>query len=75
MFGNVNAAKLDAATTQTIPVSSTNGHWQVDLGAVNVDGNAVATARQAILDTGTSLMVAPEADAQAFHAQIPGARA
>lgn len=59
-FGQVNKAKLDPGTTQILPVSSTRGFWQVDMGDVNVNGEVVATARQAILDTGTSLMVAPE---------------
>ncbi|WVQ85443.1 hypothetical protein IAT38_007608 [Cryptococcus sp. DSM 104549] len=73
VFGQANTAKIDAATTQTLPLTSTDGFWQVAMAAASVDGTAAVTGRQAILDTGTSLMIAPEADALAFHSQINGA--
>ncbi|WVQ62327.1 uncharacterized protein L199_000466 [Kwoniella botswanensis] len=73
VFGQANTAKLDATTTQTLQVTSQEGFWQVDMAAVTIDGTNAVTGRQAILDTGTSLMIAPPADAAAFHAQINGA--
>ncbi|WWC99551.1 hypothetical protein V866_006455 [Kwoniella sp. B9012] len=73
VFGQANNAKLDATTTQTLQVTSQEGFWQVDMAAVTIDGTDAVTGRQAILDTGTSLMIAPPADAAAFHAQINGA--
>ncbi|TYJ53726.1 hypothetical protein B9479_005633 [Cryptococcus floricola] len=73
VFGQADDAKIDAATTQTLKLTSTDGFWQVAMSAVSVDGQSAVTGKQAILDTGTSLMVAPEADATAVHQQIDGA--
>ncbi|WVN90263.1 uncharacterized protein L203_105499 [Cryptococcus depauperatus CBS 7841] len=73
VFGQADKAKIDASTTQTLRLSSSDGFWQVEMAAVTVDGHDIVTGRQAILDTGTSLMIAPEADAIAFHKQIRGA--
>ncbi|WVQ97163.1 hypothetical protein IAU59_004273 [Kwoniella sp. CBS 9459] len=73
VFGQADPAKLDSSTTQTLPLTSDDGFWQVEMRSVNVDGTSVVSTRQAILDTGTSLMIAPPADAAAFHAQITGA--
>ncbi|WVF70803.1 hypothetical protein IAT40_005597 [Kwoniella sp. CBS 6097] len=73
VFAQANTAKLDATTTQTLPLTSDDGFWQVEMRSVNVDGVEAVASRQAILDTGTSLMIAPPADAAAFHAQITGA--
>ena len=74
VFGQADSSKFDPSTTQTLEVTSTNGFWQIPLSAVSVNGNSVVTGRQAILDTGTSLMVAPSNDAAAFHAQIQGSK-
>ncbi|ORX34252.1 aspartic peptidase domain-containing protein [Kockovaella imperatae] len=74
VFGQADPNKFDPSTTQTMAVSSSNGFWQVPLGAVIVNGDTVVSGRQVILDTGTSLMVAPEPDADAFHAQIAGSQ-
>ncbi|WVQ71263.1 hypothetical protein IAR50_000789 [Cryptococcus sp. DSM 104548] len=73
VFGQPDDAKIDASTTQTMQLTSTDGFWQVAMSAVSVDGQSAVTGKQAILDTGTSLMVAPEADATAVHQQIDGA--
>nr|XP_019014861.1 endopeptidase [Kwoniella pini CBS 10737]OCF53642.1 endopeptidase [Kwoniella pini CBS 10737] len=73
VFGQADTSKFDASTTQSLRVTSDDGFWQIDMAAVNVDGVEVVQGRQAILDTGTSLIIAPPADAAAFHAQIDGA--
>ena len=45
------------------------------MDAVTVDGQDTGLqGRTAILDTGTTLIIAPDADAQAVHAAIPGAK-
>ena len=45
------------------------------MDGVSVDGQDLGLqGRTAILDTGTTLIVAPDADAQAVHAAIPGAQ-
>ncbi|GFZ43160.1 hypothetical protein JCM24511_00879 [Saitozyma sp. JCM 24511] len=52
VFGQADTSKLDASTTQTLDVSSTNGFWQVPLSAITVNNADTSTGRQAILDTG-----------------------
>ena len=74
VFGSVDTSKFDAATTQTLDVSSNNGFWQIAMGGITVNGQPAIQGRQAIMDTGTSLIVAPGNDAQDFHAQIQGAQ-
>ena len=45
------------------------------MDAVTADGQDLGlTGRSAILDTGTTLIIAPTADAEAVHAAIPGAQ-
>lgn len=50
------------------------GFWQVALDAVNVDGNPAITGRQAAIDTGTTLIVAPQAQVAQFYRSIPGSK-
>lgn len=59
VFGQADASKFDPSTTQTLPVTSSDGFWQVALSAVTIDGQDAVVNRQAILDTGTTLMMAP----------------
>ncbi|KAK7690624.1 hypothetical protein QCA50_005723 [Cerrena zonata] len=54
--------------------STQDGFWEGAM-SVTVDGQAVGlNGRTAILDTGTTLVIAPPADAAAVHAAIPGAK-
>nr|XP_019049096.1 endopeptidase [Kwoniella bestiolae CBS 10118]OCF28026.1 endopeptidase [Kwoniella bestiolae CBS 10118] len=71
VFGQANTAKLDPTTTQTLEVTSQEGFWEVDMAAVSIDGVDAVTGRQAILDTGTSLMIAPPADVGGGMFSIP----
>ncbi|OCF41401.1 hypothetical protein I317_04792 [Kwoniella heveanensis CBS 569] len=71
VFGQANTAKLDSRTTQTLPVTSDDGFWQVEMLCVRVDGVEAVGSRQAILDTGTSLMIAPPADVGGGMFSIP----
>jgi hypothetical protein len=74
-FGGIDESKIDPATLVTITNVNANGFWEVPFTA-SVNGKDLGlTGRTAILDTGTSLILAPPADAQALHAQIPGAKA
>lgn len=59
VFGQADASKFDPSTTQTLPVTSDDGFWQVTMSAVTIDGQDAVINRQAILDTGTTLMMAP----------------
>lgn len=56
-------------------VNSNNGFWQIPLGGVAVDGKKVVGAgNNAIIDTGTTLLLGPESDVAAIHAKVPGAQ-
>lgn len=51
------------------------GFWEAAMDAVTVDGADLGfQGRTAILDTGTTLIVAPAADAAALHEKIQGAQ-
>ncbi|KIR30403.1 endopeptidase [Cryptococcus deuterogattii LA55] len=67
VFGQADASKFDPSTTQTLPVTSSDGFWQVSMSAVTIDGQDAVVNRQAILDTGTTLMMAPNDDKVCCH--------
>lgn len=48
------------------------GFWQVTLDSVGAGGQQALSNVQAVIDTGTSLIVAPEADVVKFYQAIPG---
>ena len=57
-------------------LSSTNGFWQIGDFCAKVNGeNATSSGIQTIIDTGTTIMIAPVADANAFYSKIPGSKA
>jgi len=73
-FGSLDPAKFVASTLTTLNNVNTEGFWEVNMDAVSVNGASAGLAgRTAILDTGTTLIIAPPADAAAVHALIPGA--
>ena len=73
-FGGLDASKFDQQTLVTIDNVSQNGFWEAPIDTVSLDGqNLNLNNRTAILDTGTTLLVVPQADAQAIHQAIPGA--
>ncbi|GAA5869838.1 hypothetical protein JCM3774_000510 [Rhodotorula dairenensis] len=49
------------------------GYWMVQGGAL-VNGNRTSQDANMVIDTGTTLVVAPPAEADAFFAQIPSAQ-
>jgi cathepsin D len=57
-------------------LSSTGGFWQIGDFSATVNGEiATSSGYQTIIDTGTSIIIAPVADANAFYAKIPGSQA
>jgi len=73
-FGAVDPTKFDASTLVTVPNVNTQGFWEAALDAATVNGvDTGLTGRTTILDTGTTLMVLPPADAQTIHNNIQGA--
>jgi hypothetical protein len=74
-FGGLDPNKFDPSTIVTLPNVSPTGFWEADMDDVTVDGNDLGlTGRSGILDTGTTLIIAPQADAVAVHNAIPGAQ-
>lgn len=74
-FGALDPAKFNAASLTTFDNVNTEGFWEGAMDAVTVDGTDLGlSGRTAILDTGTTLIVAPTADAEAVHAAINGAK-
>jgi len=74
-FGGLDTTKFDPKTLVTVENTSRNGFWQATMDSVTVNGKDIgAKTLNAILDTGTTVIIAPEADAVALHAQIPGSR-
>jgi len=72
-FGALDSTKFDAATLVTTPNVNQQGFWEAAMDDVTVDGQSVGLdGRTAILDTGTTLIVAPQADAEAVHNLITG---
>jgi len=74
-FGGLDASKFDPKTLTTLANVSPTGFWEANMDAVTVDGTDTGLqGRNAILDTGTTLIIAPAADALAVHNAIPGAK-
>lgn len=73
-FGGVDPAKYTGNITEIENVS-TRGFWEAAIDTVSVSGKDLGLdGRTAILDTGTTLIVAPPADADTLHAAIPGSK-
>jgi hypothetical protein len=75
-FGGVDSSKYTGSLVE-IPNVSSLGFYEIPIQGVSVNGKTIkslSTSRTSILDTGTSLMVAPQADAEAVHARIPGSK-
>lgn len=73
-FGGLDDSKFDPNTLVTFPNVNTEGFWE---GAMSVSSNGQdlgLQGRTAILDTGTTLIVAPPLDAQTVHNTIAGAK-
>ena len=73
-FGGLDNTKFDPATLVTFANVNTQGFWEGDV-SFSVNGqDSGLKGRTAILDTGTTLIVAPPQDAATIHAAIPGAQ-
>jgi Eukaryotic aspartyl protease len=74
-FGGLDASKFDQKTLVTLNNANNKGFWEGALDAVSVDGNDLGlNGRTAILDTGTTILIVPTADAQLIHKSITGAQ-
>jgi len=72
-FGGLDPTKFDAATLTTFDNVNQQGFWEGAMDSITVDGTDTGlSGRTAILDTGTTLIVAPPNDAAAVHQLIQG---
>jgi len=73
-FGGLDQSKFDPKSLVTFQNVNQDGFWEGDV-AVSVGGADLGLkGRTAILDTGTTLIIAPTTDAEAVHAKIPGSK-
>jgi cathepsin D len=72
-FGGVDTTKFQGSIAYT-GVSTTTDRWEIPLDDAVVAGTHLNfTGKSAIIDTGTSYIFLPPADAKAIHALIPEA--
>ena len=73
-FGGLDSSKFDPKTLVTFQNVNKYGYWEAPF-TVSVGGEDLGLQdRTAILDTGTTLIYAPDADVKAIHAKIPGSK-
>ena len=73
-FGGLDESKFDPNSLVTVDNVNQLGFWEADF-TISVDGQDLGLAnRSGILDTGTTLIIAPTKDAEALHAKIPGSQ-
>ncbi|KAE8214677.1 hypothetical protein CF327_g1951 [Tilletia walkeri] len=73
-FGGVDKLRFSGNLIEVDNVSK-QGFWEAAMGGVSFGGRDLGmSGRTAILDTGTTLIVAPKKDADAVHAAIPGSK-
>jgi hypothetical protein len=72
-FGGLDSTKFVANTLVTIPNVSKVGFWEGAIDAITVNGQDTSmTGRTAILDTGTTLIIAPPSDTLAVMTMLGG---
>ncbi|KAI1413935.1 acid protease [Hypoxylon sp. FL1857] len=74
-FGAIDTSKFTGAMAW-VPVNTTDGFWQFTSEQFAINGGKPQTSTagaQAIADTGTTLLLADPAVAQAYYAQVDGA--
>ncbi|KAK5073924.1 hypothetical protein LTR64_006936 [Lithohypha guttulata] len=74
LFGGIDTAKF--AGTLAYTKTANDNSWEIPVDDILVGGAPCSfTDRTAIIDTGTSFILLPPADAQAMHKLIPGSAA
>ncbi|RIB20402.1 aspartic peptidase domain-containing protein, partial [Gigaspora rosea] len=73
-LGGVDESKFKGNITFTPVIDSDEyeGFWVVSLKGANVNNNPLEFSREAIIDTGTTILIIPNDDAEAIFKQIPG---
>ncbi|EJD49755.1 acid protease [Auricularia subglabra TFB-10046 SS5] len=74
-FGGLDDTKFDPQTLVAGDNINQDGFWELPVDGISVDGGDLGlNGRTAILDTGTTLIIASQDDVNAIHAAIPGAQ-
>ncbi|RIB26339.1 aspartic peptidase domain-containing protein [Gigaspora rosea] len=68
--GKINYTPVIRPKSKSIP----DGFWVVNLRDAKVGGKSLKISRDAIIDTGTTLILAPVEYADAIHKKIPGSK-
>lgn len=71
IFGGVDTTKYVGNFTW-VPVSDRNA-WKIPFQEVSIAGKSLGLSGNALIDSGTSLIVVPAKAASTFHDHIPGA--
>ncbi|KAF9428426.1 hypothetical protein BGZ94_002445 [Podila epigama] len=71
IFGGVDNTKFVGNFTWT-PVADRNA-WKIPFQAVTIGGKSLDISGNALIDSGTSLIIVPPKDASLIHGHIPGA--
>jgi cathepsin D len=74
VFGDVDKSKFVADISYTSTVTDVD-RWEIPLDDASVDGKVLSfKGKSAIIDTGTSFILLPPADAAQLHSLIPGSQ-
>jgi hypothetical protein len=68
LFGGINPARYTGPMNY-VPISEKT-YWQIKVDGFSVGGASISSSTQAIVDSGTSLLVGPAADVAAFMKKI-----
>lgn len=72
-LGEVNKARFSGDLNWIDCVPNDTGFWEIPVSDASVDGKTLGLqGKNAIMDTGTSYILMPPADALAIHSPIPG---
>lgn len=72
-LGSVNTARFSGDLNWVDCTPNDTGFWEIPVDDATVNGKAVGlSGKQGIMDTGTSYILVPPADALAIHSQIQG---
>jgi hypothetical protein len=73
-LGSLNPDRFTGDINYIDIVANTNGFWEIPLSGASLDSNTISLSggRSVIIDTGTSFILTPPADALALHSNIKG---
>ncbi|TVY81047.1 Aspartic-type endopeptidase ctsD [Lachnellula suecica] len=73
-FGSPDTSRFTGTLNYFTSVTNPSDDWAVQINDIGVGSSQTGISSIAYVDTGTSFIFAPPADAQKLHASIPGAK-